>query len=33
MISWGVRPGIVVNLELCIRAQRSVGVGGEHNAW
>ena len=28
-----MRPGIVVSLELCIRAQRSVGVGGEHNAW
>jgi hypothetical protein len=32
-IRWGVRPGIVVSLELCARAQRSVGVGGEHNAW
>ncbi len=33
MIRWGVRPGIVVSSELCIRAHRSVGVGGEHNAW
>jgi hypothetical protein len=33
MISWGVRPRIVVSLELCTRAQRSVGVGGDHNAW
>jgi hypothetical protein len=33
MIRWGVRPGIVVCLELSVRAQRSVGVGGEHNAW
>ncbi len=33
MIRWGVRPGIVVSLELCTRAQRSVGVGGEHNVW
>jgi hypothetical protein len=31
MIRWGVRPGIVVSLELHARAQRSVGVGGEHN--
>jgi hypothetical protein len=30
MIRWGVRPGIVVSLELCARAHRSVG---EHNAW
>jgi hypothetical protein len=28
-----VRPGIVVSLELRARAHRSVGVGGEHNAW
>jgi hypothetical protein len=33
MIRWGVRPGIVTSLELGARAQRSVGVGGEHNAW
>jgi hypothetical protein len=33
MIRWGVRPGIVTSLELCARAQRSVGVGGEHNTW
>jgi hypothetical protein len=32
-IRWGVRPGIVTSLELCARARRSVGVGGEHNAW
>jgi hypothetical protein len=31
-IRWGVRSGIIVSLELCTRAQRSVGVGGEHNA-
>ncbi len=30
---WGVRPEIVVSLELCARARRSVGVGSEHNAW
>jgi hypothetical protein len=28
-----VKPGIVVSLELCMRAWRSVGVGGEHNTW
>jgi hypothetical protein len=28
-----VRPGIFLSLELCTRAQRSVGVDGEHNAW
>jgi hypothetical protein len=33
MIRWGVRPRIVVSLELCTRTQRSVGVGGEHSAW
>jgi hypothetical protein len=33
MIRWGVRPGIVMSLELCVRARRSVGLGGEHNAW
>jgi hypothetical protein len=33
MIRWGVRHGIAVSLEHCTRAQRSVGVGGEHNAW
>jgi hypothetical protein len=32
-IWWGVRPGIVVSLELCPRARRSVVVGGEHNSW
>jgi hypothetical protein len=32
-IRWGVRPGIVVSLELCVRAQRSDGVGGEHSPW
>jgi hypothetical protein len=30
---WGVRPGIVVSSELCARAHRSDGVGGEHSAW
>jgi hypothetical protein len=29
----GVRPGIVVSLELRARAWRSVGVGGDHNVW
>jgi hypothetical protein len=33
MIRWGVRPGIVTSLELRARVWRSVGVGGEHNAW
>ena len=33
MIRWGVRPRIVVSLELQARARRSVGVGEEHNAW
>ncbi len=33
MIRWGVRPGIVMSLELCTRAWRRVGVGGEHDAW
>ncbi len=33
MIRWGVRPGIVISLEHCARAWRSVGVGGEHYAW
>ena len=28
-----MRPGIVVSLKLNTRAQRSVGFGGEHNAW
>jgi hypothetical protein len=32
-IKWGVRPGIVVRLELCVRAWRSDGDGGEHKAW
>jgi hypothetical protein len=32
MIRLGVRPGIVVSLELRARARRSFGVGGEHNA-
>ncbi len=31
MIRWGARPGIVVSSELCARAWRSVGVGGEHS--
>ncbi len=30
---WRVRPEIVTSLELCARAWRSVGVGGEHSAW
>jgi hypothetical protein len=33
MIRWGVRHGIAVSLELCVRAWRSDGFGGEHNAW
>jgi hypothetical protein len=33
MIRWGVRSGIVVSSELCTRARRRVGVGGEYNAW
>jgi hypothetical protein len=33
MIRWGVRPGIVMSLELRTRAWRSVGVGGEHYTW
>jgi hypothetical protein len=32
-IRWGVRPGLVVSLELHGSAQRSVGVGGKHNTW
>jgi hypothetical protein len=32
-MGWGVRPGIVVSSELCTRARRSVGAGGEHNTW
>jgi hypothetical protein len=32
-IRWGVRPGIIVSLELRMRAWRSVGVGGERNTW
>ncbi len=28
-----MRPGIGVSLELCSRAWRNVGVGGEHNTW
>ncbi len=28
-----MRPGIETSLELHAWAQRSVGVGGEHNAW
>jgi hypothetical protein len=33
MIRWGVRPEIVMSFKLWARAWRSVGVGGEHNAW
>jgi hypothetical protein len=33
MIRGGMRPGIVVSLELNARTRRSVGVGGEHNLW
>ena len=33
MIRWGVRPGMVVSSELCARARRRDGVGGEHSAW
>ena len=33
MIRWGVRPGMVVSLELRARAHRRVGDGGEHSAW
>ncbi len=32
-MSWGVRPGIVMSLELRARTRRSVEVDGEHNAW
>jgi hypothetical protein len=32
MIRWGVRPGIMTSLEFCVRDQKSVRVGGEHNA-
>jgi hypothetical protein len=33
MIRWEVRPGIAMSSELCVRALRSVGVGGEHDGW
>ena len=33
MIRWGVRPGMVVSLELRARACRRDGVGGEHSDW
>jgi hypothetical protein len=33
MIRWGVRPRIVTSSELCARAWRNVGFGGEHYAW
>ena len=32
-IRWGVRPGMVVSLELCARTRWRVGIGGEHSAW
>ena len=29
----GVRPGMGVSSELCVRVHRRDGVGGEHSAW
>jgi hypothetical protein len=33
MIRWGVRRGILMNLNFGRRARRSVGVGCENKAW